>query len=213
MLLKSLTVGPFQENTYLVGDPESGEAILVDPGDEWRRIADLVEESRLRLNAIWLTHAHLDHIGAIAGLKRKWDVPVYLHESDLPLYRNADRQAMFYGLPFDSPPLPEKTVSDGEVMRVGAHEFRVMHTPGHAPGHVVFIGEECVLAGDLVFLDSIGRTDLPLSNPAHMTASLEKFARLNPSLELHPGHGPSTTVERELQYNPFLNGMARVVRG
>jgi glyoxylase-like metal-dependent hydrolase (beta-lactamase superfamily II) len=98
-------------------------------------------------------------------------------------------------------------------MRLGKLRFRVMHTPGHAPGHVIFVSDNAVIGGDLVFQDSIGRTDLPLSDPAAMVRSLERFSRLPAQLDVHPGHGPSTTVGRELEHNPFLNGVARVVRG
>jgi glyoxylase-like metal-dependent hydrolase (beta-lactamase superfamily II) len=212
-MIRSLTVGPFQENTWLITDPDTNDAVLVDPGDEWNRIEQLLRRSGANLRGVWLTHAHLDHIGAIADLKRAFDVPVWLHDEDRPLYLAAERQAAFYGLPFERPPLPERSLAEGDELRVGKLQFRVWHVPGHAPGHVIFISDEVVIGGDLVFLDSIGRTDLPLSDPSAMARSLERFATLPPHLEVHPGHGPSTTVARELRHNPFLNGVARVLRG
>ncbi len=213
MKYSSLTVGPFQENCYLVVDEQSNTGALVDPGDEWSRLADMVRRSKCELQAIWLTHAHLDHIGAIAGIKRIWDVPVYLHDNDLPLYNAADRQAAYYGIPFEPPPPPDESLAEGDVLRLGSLEFKVLHTPGHSPGHVVFVGDAMIFGGDLIFLDSIGRTDLPRSNPVDMARSLERIAGLSPDLALHPGHGPSTTIARELVSNPFLNGIARVVGG
>jgi glyoxylase-like metal-dependent hydrolase (beta-lactamase superfamily II) len=213
MILGSVTVGPFAENCYLVGDPEARVAVLVDPGDEPDRIADMVARSGCQLQAIWLTHAHLDHIGALAAIKRIRDVPVYLHPADRPLFDNADRQAAWYGLPFDTPDPPDAELAEGDVLAVGSVDFRVLHTPGHAPGHVIFVGDQVILGGDLLFMDSIGRTDLPLSSPAAMVQSLERLSLLNENLAVHPGHGPSTTLKREFMHNPFLNGAARVIGG
>jgi glyoxylase-like metal-dependent hydrolase (beta-lactamase superfamily II) len=213
MILDSVTVGPFAENCYLVGDEERSLAVLVDPGDEPARIVEMLARSGCRLQAIWLTHAHLDHVGAVAAIKRQWNVPVYLHPSDRPLYDNADRQAAFYGLPFDPPDAPERELAEGDAMQVGSLGFSVLHTPGHAPGHVIFVGEGIMLGGDLLFMDSIGRTDLPMSSPAAMARSLERLSSLDSSLAVCPGHGPTTTLRREFLSNPFLNGAARVVGG
>jgi hydroxyacylglutathione hydrolase len=210
--ISRLTVGPFEENCYLVADPGSGRAVLVDPGDEATRISRMVRESGAQLDAIWLTHAHIDHIGAVAGIKREWDVPVYLHPADGPLYAAGSRQAAFYGLDFDQPAPPERAFVDLDRLRVGALEFEVLHAPGHSPGLVVVHGNGVLLGGDLLFAGSIGRTDLPLSNPADMEASLARVMRLlADDVVVHPGHGPATTIGRERAANPFLNGQARVL--
>jgi glyoxylase-like metal-dependent hydrolase (beta-lactamase superfamily II) len=213
MRITSQVVGPFQENYYLVVDETTQRAVLVDPGAEGERILRAIAASGATLDAIWLTHAHIDHVGAIAAVKRVHDVPVYLHPADLPLYERAGWQAAQYGLPFDEPPAPDRELADGDILRVGDQEFTVLHTPGHAPGHCVFEGNGVLLGGDLLFAGSIGRTDLPLCDPAAMAESLARVAALEPALRVHPGHGPATTIGRELETNPFLNGVARVVRG
>ncbi len=212
MKVSRLTVGPFEENCYLVVDDATHRAVLVDPGDEAPRIIGMVRASGAQLDAIWLTHAHIDHIGAVAAVKREWDVPVYLHPADAALYDAGERQAAFYGLDFEQPPPPERDIAEGDRMRVGGLEFNVLHTPGHAPGLVVFHGNGVVLAGDLLFAGSIGRTDLPLSNPAAMERSLTRLMHeLTDDIVVHPGHGPSTTIGRERVANPFVNGQARVL--
>jgi glyoxylase-like metal-dependent hydrolase (beta-lactamase superfamily II) len=211
--ISSLTVGPFEENCYLVVDESAGHAVLIDPGDEGARIVQLVQRSGAALDAIWLTHAHVDHVGGIAAVRRTFDVPIHLHPADEPLYRSAGQQAAMFGLPFDEPPLFDQRLADGDVMRVGDLEFIAMHTPGHAPGHIVFHGNGVALGGDLLFAGSIGRTDLPLSNPAHMSDSLERICTLPDATIVYPGHGARTTIETERRSNPFLTGAARLVRG
>jgi hydroxyacylglutathione hydrolase len=206
------TVGPFQENSYLVVDDSSGQAIMVDPGDEPDVLLDLIEESNATVTAIWLTHAHIDHIGGLAGLRRKWPVPVHMHPADQRLFERAGDVARMYGLPFERPEYPDQTLTDGQMIGVGTLQFEVLHVPGHAPGHVVFVGEGVMLGGDLLFAGSIGRTDLPFCDPSAMERSLERVAGLDPGLIVYPGHGPATTIGREIETNPFLSGIARPVR-
>ena len=212
MNVTQITVGAFQENCYLVQDPSTNAVAIVDPGSEPERIVDAVEKMGGRVEAIWITHAHVDHIGAIAPLKRKWDVPVWLHPLDEPLYRVGGRQAQLYGIPYEEPPAPDRKFAEGEKVTLGKLELSVIHVPGHAPGHVVIHGHGNALVGDCLFAGSIGRTDLPFSNPSHLEASLKRIAALPPETVVHPGHGDSTTIGEERLSNPFLNGTARIVR-
>lgn len=212
MIVTQVTVGAFQENCYIVSDPDSHALAIVDPGSEPERIIAAVEATGRTPQAIWITHAHVDHIGAIAPLKRKWDVPVWLHRSDAALYRVGGRQAELYGIPYEEPPTPDEEFADGGKLQLGTLELSVMHAPGHAPGHVVIHGHGNALVGDCLFAGSIGRTDLPFSNPSQLEASLKKIAALPPETVVHPGHGDITTIGEERISNPFLNGTARIVR-
>lgn len=211
MKVQTITVGAFQENTYLIVDEPSNRAVIVDPGGEAERLIEAVEASGAKLDAIWVTHAHVDHVGAIAAIKREWDVPIYLHPLDRRLYDAVSRQAEVYGLPFEEPPPPDREFADGQNVKVGEQEMQVMHAPGHAPGHVVIYGDGIALVGDCLFAGSIGRTDLPFSNPPQLALTLEKLAALPPDTVVYPGHGVETTIGEERLSNPFLNGTARIV--
>jgi len=198
------TVGPFQENSYLVVDETTGRAVLIDPGAEPEALLAMLETSGATLEAIWLTHAHIDHIGGIAAVKRIIDVPVYLHPADRPLYDRGAVQAGFYGLPFEQPPTPERALAEDDRLELGNLVFQVMHLPGHAPGHVAFVSGDRVLSGDLLFAASVGRTDLPFCDPALMEDSLERLCTLPDSTVVYPGHGPPTSIGAERATNPFL---------
>jgi glyoxylase-like metal-dependent hydrolase (beta-lactamase superfamily II) len=206
------TVGPFQENCYLVVDDSTNHAVLVDPGDEGARLVAMVRDSGAVLDAIWLTHAHIDHIGGIAGVRRRWPVPVHLHAEDLPIYARGTTQAAMYGLPFEQPDDPDMMIEEGDVLHVGNLAFDVMHVPGHAPGHVLFKHGDIVFGGDLLFAGSIGRTDMPFCDPEKMERSLARICDFDDATTFHPGHGPHTTIGRERATNGFLNGAARIPR-
>lgn len=204
MRIEWRTVGPFQENSYLVIDEATARGVLVDPGAEPEQLLEMVAASRVTLQAIWLTHAHIDHIGGIVGVKRVHDVPVFLHPLDRPLFDRGAVQAAYYGLSFEQPAAPDHALADGDVLELGTLAFRVLHVPGHAPGHVVFVSGDHMLGGDLLFAGSIGRTDLPFCDPARMEESLERVCVLPETTAVYPGHGPPTSIGVERATNPYL---------
>ena len=211
MIIEQLTVGPLQENCWLIADEQTRECVLIDPGDEADRLLDAVHQAGCTLTAIWLTHAHFDHLGAVADILRRYAVPVHLHPADQPLYERARESGMLYGLQIETPPPVSDNLTEGGRVSIGSTVFTVWHVPGHSPGHVAFISDEYCFSGDLLFAGSVGRTDLPLCDARAMHASLLRVATLAPVVRVFPGHGKETTIARELASNPFLRGIARPI--
>ncbi len=204
MRIRRLSLGPFQSNCYLVAaDP--GPTVVIDPGAEPDRILAALGEDAEPPEAILLTHAHVDHVGAVAALRRAFDAPIYLHPDDRELYLRAADQAAAFGLRVEPPPPPDHELVHGDELRFGSLRFSVRHVPGHSPGGVVLVGEGVAFVGDCVFAGSIGRTDLPGGGTATLLAGIRaQILSLPPQTVLHPGHGPETTVAREAASNPFL---------
>ena len=203
--LQRFTVGPLQENCYLLTDEETKGAVLIDPGDEAPKLIQALGGYDLR--AIWLTHAHFDHVGALAQLQEAYSVPTYLHPADEPLLANAAASAARFGLRLRQPEVEYEPLGDAQVLSLGAHQAHSLFTPGHAPGHIAFYlpDEAFVLAGDALFQGSVGRTDLPGGNHAQLIRSIKsKLLTLPDETTVYPGHGPETTVGREAKTNPFL---------
>ena len=211
MIVEMLTVGPFQENCYVVGDEVSGEGALVDPGDEAVRIALAVEQTGLEIGQIIITHAHIDHVGAIASLVAEYVCPVLMHEEAEAMLKTVPQQAMMMGLRFGKVPKVDRHVADEEVLEVGSLRLRSLYTPGHASGHLSFLveGEEAVFSGDALFAGSVGRVDLPGGSMEVLMRSIEeRLLPLPDDTRVLSGHGPETTIGRERMTNPFLRGGA-----
>ena len=203
----TLTVGPFQSNCYVVRPSDGSPPVVIDPGDEAERILDHL--GGVTPAAVLLTHAHLDHIGAVAAIVRETGAPVYLHEGDRFLYDAAEEHARVFGLRIEPPPAPDAALSEGQELSFGPLEFEVRHAPGHSPGHVVLVGQGAArgtaFVGDCVFAGSIGRTDLPGGDMQTLLASIRRrILTLPDDTVLYPGHMGQTTVSRERQTNPFL---------
>lgn len=208
-----LTNGVFAENCYVVADRAAGDAVLVDPGQEAELFLARLRSEGLTLTAVWLTHAHLDHVMGVGAVKELTGVPVWLHPADRPLYDRAPDQARaFLGVELPSLPAPDREIVPGAELQVGSCRFGVRHVPGHSPGSVALVGEGVVLVGDVLFAGSVGRTDLPGGDPAALLASIRReLLTLSDETIVYPGHGPETTIGRERATNPFVTGAVRLV--
>lgn len=206
----ALPNGQFVTNCYLVADPRTREAVIVDPGEEPRMFLRELHTRGWTLTAIWLTHGHLDHVLGVAAILRAHEVPVYLHPLDRALYDAAPQQAEWMGLPSEPLPAPTHTLAHGDTVTVGEVAFGVRHIPGHSPGSVGFLHGDLLLGGDVLFAGSVGRTDLPGGDFETLLRSLQaQVLALPDSTRILPGHGPATTVGVERLTNPFLAGVAR----
>ncbi|MGI8496467.1 MAG: MBL fold metallo-hydrolase [Gemmatimonadaceae bacterium] len=210
MKVQRIATGPFQENAYLVIDETARMAALVDPGEDAERLLDMAASAGVTIEAIWLTHGHVDHVGAVAAVKKATGAPVHLHPLERPLYDAAVQHGLLFGVRIEPPPPPDHDFSSGQILELSSLRFTVMHAPGHAPGHVVLHGHGVAFVGDCLFAGSIGRTDLPLANPANLARTLAALAELPDATIVYPGHGPETTIGEEKRSNPFLNGSARI---
>jgi glyoxylase-like metal-dependent hydrolase (beta-lactamase superfamily II) len=207
----SLPNGQFAENCYLVADRRTREAVIIDPGEEPGMFLAELDTRAWSLGAIWLTHAHIDHIIGVGAVQTATGAPIYLHPLDRALYDALPQYGGWVGLQLESPPAPDQELRPGQVLKVGGFEFTVRSTPGHSPGSVSFVGNGMVFSGDVLFNGSVGRTDLPGGDAGTLMASIQsQLLSLPDSTVVHSGHGPDTTIGVERLTNPFLTGAYRL---
>ena len=210
MIHEVFPVGMLQCNCSIFGDEQSREAIIVDPGDNLPRIQAVIDRHQLQVKAIIITHGHIDHVMAANELRRTTGAPVYMNQSDQILLDDLKMQAGWLGIGTPARPEIDADASDGRVLPLGTAEFTIMHTPGHTPGSssVWIAQEQKLLAGDTLFRDSIGRTDLPGGDGRLILSSIKtRLLELPDDVVVIPGHGPATTIGRERERNPFLHGL------
>ena len=207
MIHEILPVGVLQCNCSVFGDEATREGLVVDPGDEVESVLAIVRRHGLTVKAIVVTHAHIDHIGGAQKLKQATGAPVYMNVNDIELQKMLNVQAAWLGMKDPEPVAIDVPAKDGDRLVIGTSEFHVLHTPGHTQGSIsLWIPSEGkVVAGDTLFRDSIGRTDLPGGNGRQILQSIhDKLLPLPPQTVVIPGHGGNTTIAREKQLNPFL---------
>lgn len=210
-MIQSFTFSPFQENTYVVIDEATNEAVIIDPGmyeqAEKEELSRFIDERRLKLKAILLTHAHLDHVFGMAYLKRKYGVNIFLHPKDEVIFNDVPTRATLYGLRGYEHSQIDEWLTEGDRIRFGNTALDVVFTPGHAPGHVAFVNhvDRYIVGGDVLFRGSVGRTDFPYCNHDDLLNSIQtQFMTLPDDYVVYPGHNEPTTIGQERKTNPFI---------
>ena len=210
MIRETFPVGPLQCNCTVLGDEVSGEATVIDPGGDLQHIEAVVAKHGLRVTQIVVTHAHLDHIAGAHTLRQRTGAPVLYNQNDVPQLALMPEQAAWMGVAVPKVMAPDASADDGMTLKVGSTSLEVLHTPGHTQGSICLHvpSENLLLAGDTLFRDGVGRTDFPGGNMPQLMRSIKsRLLHLPECNVVVPGHGPETTLEREIHHNPFLQNL------
>jgi len=208
MIFQNFVVGRLQANCYVVGDEQTRDVMVVDPGDNGIELIEQFKQNDWNVTSVLVTHAHLDHSGAVFEILSSFPKAVFaMHELDYPLIaEQAPSASSWYGREISLPRVPDRYLLHGEKIQIGnSIEYKILFTPGHTPGHICIYGHGHVFTGDVLFQGSIGRSDFPGSNSEQLMNSIkDHLMSLSADTLVYSGHGPETTIENELQFNPFL---------
>jgi len=205
MKFESVIVGALETNCYLVYCDQTRECAVIDPGAESEKIIRTISENNLKPIMVIDTHGHVDHVGANADIIERYDVPLLIHEADSPMLDKIQLMELSFFLNAKNSPPPDRFLTEGDKIKIGKVQLKVMHTPGHSPGSVSLLGDGMLFSGDTLFWGGVGRTDLPGGSWDELVRSIkEKILTLPAKTLVLPGHGPATTVGQEEESNPFI---------
>jgi glyoxylase-like metal-dependent hydrolase (beta-lactamase superfamily II) len=207
MIFETVEVGPLGVNCYVLGCPTTREGVVVDPGGDVSRIAEIVKRHGLRIRTIINTHGHFDHVGGNRQAVADFAAPLMIHQADAVMFDRVSDVARMYGMQGENSPPADAFLTDGQEISFGNHTIKVLHTPGHTKGGccLYLMAENMVITGDTLFADSIGRTDLPGGSHEELLQSIRaKLFTLPEDVSAYPGHGPKTTIGHEKRHNPYF---------
>lgn len=208
MQFKNITVTDFMTNCFIVWDEETKEGLVLDPGGDADRILREIKNEGIKIVGIVITHAHIDHVGALGAIKDATGAEIMMHTAELPVLKFSSKMGSMFGVRIEQPPEPDRLLSEGDIINFGKYSLKVIDTPGHSPGGISLIASDGItcFSGDSLFAQSIGRTDLPGGDYDTLISSIKnKILPLGDMVQVYPGHGPATTVATEKRFNPFLH--------
>lgn len=201
---QTLRLGQLDTNCYLIWDDQTRDCIIIDPADEGDFINSTILQQQLNPVGIWLTHGHLDHILGLLEVKLAWNIPIYGHKADNFLIKSVQKRAQhWFGIDVDPAPIPDIQIKNQDILELGKHEFKVIHTPGHTPGSISFYSKKnrLLISGDTIFYQAIGRSDFSYSKPLQLSDSVRQLLQLPKETIVLSGHGPETTIEDENKFH------------